>query len=109
MIYASALRRAAAGVIARNRLGQSRLWRFAVSGDLPDRPRPDRTSSTTSSLVEQALQVSHVLAHEGLIADLVIWNEDYSGYRATLHDRIVSVLGGDARRRSSWTSPAGSS
>ena len=92
VIYASALRRAAPGVIARNRLGQSRLWRFAVSGDLPIvLVRIHQLDYI--ELVEQALRCHTYWRMKGLIADLVILNEDYSGYRATLHDRIVSVLG----------------
>jgi hypothetical protein len=35
IVYAGALRRAAPGIIARNQLGQSGLWRYAISGDLP--------------------------------------------------------------------------
>ena len=35
VIYGNALRRATPSVIGRNQLGQSGLWRFAISGDLP--------------------------------------------------------------------------
>src|SRR5690606_26320558 len=35
VIYGNALRRAAPAIIARNQLGQSGLWRFGISGDLP--------------------------------------------------------------------------
>jgi len=35
VIYASAGRRASPSIIARNTLGQSSLWRFGISGDLP--------------------------------------------------------------------------
>src|SRR5690606_17806339 len=35
VIYGNAMRRAAPSVITRNQLGQSGLWRFAISGDLP--------------------------------------------------------------------------
>ena len=35
MIYASALRRAKASVLIRNRRGQSGLWGYGISGDLP--------------------------------------------------------------------------
>jgi hypothetical protein len=35
VIYGNALRRVAPSTIARNQLGQSRLWRFGISGDLP--------------------------------------------------------------------------
>ena len=95
VIYASAGRRAAAGVIARNRLGQSRLWRFTVSGDLPIVLVRIRQLDTIE-LVEQALRCHAYWRMKGLIADLVILNEDFSGYRATLHDRIVGVLGATA-------------
>ena len=91
VVYATALRRAPAGVIARNRLGQSRLWRFAVSGDLPI--VLVRISNIDHvDLVEQALRCHAYWRMKGLTADLVILNEDFSGYRAVLHDRIVALI-----------------
>jgi cellobiose phosphorylase len=91
VIYSSALRRAAPNVIARNRLGQSGLWRFAVSGDLPivllrigDLNRID--------LVKQVLQAHAYWRMKGLTVDLVIVNEDFSGYRAVLHDQIMGLI-----------------
>ncbi|HUG98133.1 MAG TPA: glucoamylase family protein [Gammaproteobacteria bacterium] len=91
VIYGNALRRAAPGVIARNQLGQSGLWRFAISGDLPivlltlgDHKRID--------LVKQVLQAHAYWRMKGLIADLVIVNEDFSGYRAELHDLIMGLI-----------------
>lgn len=91
VIHAHALRRAAPGVIARNQLGQSGLWRFAISGDLPiillrigDLNRID--------LVKQALQAHAYWRMKGLAADLVIVNEDFSGYRAVLHDQIMGLI-----------------
>ena len=91
VIYGNALRRAAPSVIARNQLGQSGLWRFAVSGDLPivllrigDLNRID--------LVKQALQAHAYWRMKGLAADLVIVNEDFSGYRAVLHDQIMGLI-----------------
>ena len=35
VIYANPLHRAGAGILTRNRLGQSGLWGFGISGDLP--------------------------------------------------------------------------
>jgi len=35
MIHANPLHRAGAGILTRNRLGQSGLWAFGISGDLP--------------------------------------------------------------------------
>lgn len=91
VIHANALRRAAPSMIARNQLGQSRLWRFAVSGDLPivlvrigDRSRID--------LVKQALQAHGYWRMKGLMSDLLILNEDFSGYRAILHDQIMGLI-----------------
>ena len=91
VIYSSALRRAAPSVIARNQLGQSGLWRFAVSGDLPiillrigDLNRID--------LVKQVLQAHTYWRMKGLVAELVIINEDFSGYRAVLQDQIMGLI-----------------
>ena len=91
VIYANALRRAAPSVIVRNQLGQSGLWRFAVSGDLPivlirigDLNRID--------LVKQTLQAHGYWRMKGLTADLVIVNEDFSGYRAVLQDQIMGLI-----------------
>jgi cyclic beta-1,2-glucan synthetase len=91
VIYSNALRRAVPSVIARNRLGQPGLWRFGISGDLPivlirigDLSRID--------LVKQVLQAHTYWRMKGLIADLVIINEDFSGYRTVLQDRIMGLI-----------------
>lgn len=91
VIYSNALRRAAPSVIARNQLGQSGLWRFAISGDLPiillrigDLNRIE--------LVKQVLQAHAYWRMKGLATDLIIVNEDFSGYRAVLHDQIMGLI-----------------
>ncbi|MDO8270947.1 MAG: glucoamylase family protein, partial [Gammaproteobacteria bacterium] len=93
VIYGNALRRAAPGIIARNHLGQSGLWRFGISGDLPivllligDINRID--------LVKQVLQAHAYWRMKGLAADLVIVNEDFSGYRAALQEQIMGLING---------------
>ena len=91
IIHANPLERAGAGILTRNRLGQSGLWAFGISGDLPillmriaDVHRMD--------LVKQVLQ-AHAYWHEkGLEVDLVILNEDISGYRQVFQDRILSLI-----------------
>lgn len=91
IIHANPLHRASADILHRNRLGQSGLWTFGISGDLPilllrisDEHRID--------LVRQALQ-AHAFWHEkGLQVDLVILNEDFSGYRQVLQDRIMDMI-----------------
>ena len=91
VVFGNALRRASPDIIARNQLGQSSLWRFAISGDLPivllrigDINRID--------LVKQALQAHAYWRMKGLAADLLIVNEDFSGYRAELQDRIMALI-----------------
>lgn len=91
VVFGNALRRAPPGVIARNQLGQSGLWRFAISGDLPivllhigDLNRID--------LVKQVLQAHAYWRMKGLASDLVIVNEDFSGYRAVLQDLIMGLI-----------------
>jgi cellobiose phosphorylase len=91
VIYGNALRRAAPSVVARNQLGQPGLWSFAVSGDLPiilirigNLGRID--------LVKQVLQAHAYWRMKGLTVDLVIVNEDFSGYRADLQDQIMGLI-----------------
>jgi cellobiose phosphorylase len=91
VIYSNAVHRAAPSVIARNQLGQSGLWSFAVSGDLPivlirigDLNRIE--------LVKQVLQAHAYWRMKGLATDLVIVNEDFSGYRAVLQDQIMGLI-----------------
>jgi len=91
VIFGNALRRAAPSVIARNQLGQSGLWRFAISGDLPivllligNLDRID--------LVKQVVQAHAYWRMKGLAADLVIINEGFSGYRAVLQDLIMGLV-----------------
>ncbi len=91
VVYGNALRRAAPGVIVRNQLRQSGLWRFAISGDLPivllligDVNRID--------LVKQVVQAHAYWRMKGLAADLVIVNEGFSGYRAVLQDLIMGLI-----------------
>ncbi len=91
VIYANPLHRAGAGILTRNRLGQSGLWAFGISGDLPillmriaDVHRID--------LVKQVLQAHAYWREKGLESDLVILNEDFSGYRQVLQDRILGLI-----------------
>jgi len=91
VIYASSLRRAAASAIFRNRRGQSGLWGYGISGDLPivlvrigDRNRLD--------LIRHVVQAHAYWRMKGLSVDMVIWNEDHSGYRQTLQDAILDLV-----------------
>lgn len=91
IIYSSFLRRAIPTEIVRNQLKQAGLWRFGISGDLPivllrigDLNRID--------LVKQVLRAHSYWRIKGLVADLIIVNEDFSGYRANLQDQIMGLI-----------------
>ncbi len=91
VIYSNAPRRALPSTIARNQLGQSGLWRFGVSGDLPI-VLMSIGDVTRIDLVKQVLKAHAYWRMKGLVCDLVIINEDFSGYRAVLQDLIVGLL-----------------
>ncbi|MDQ1256987.1 MAG: cyclic beta,2-glucan synthetase, partial [Candidatus Hydrogenedentes bacterium] len=91
VIYATSLYRSSSSILTRNRRGQSGLWGYGISGDLPivlvrihDREKLD--------LVRQAVQAHVYWKMKGLSVDLVIWNEDDSVYRQELHDTIMSLI-----------------
>jgi cyclic beta-1,2-glucan synthetase len=91
IIYCNASKRSAPSAIARNRLGQSGLWGFGVSGDLPI--VIIRVSEIGRiGLVKEVLQAHTYWRMHGLVVDLVILNEDFSGYRAALHDAIIGLI-----------------
>jgi len=91
VIYANALLRADPGVIIKNRRGQSGLWGYAISGDLPivllQIEHPDNIG-----LVRQLVQAHAYWRLKGLAADLVIWNEDRAGYRQLLQEQIMGLI-----------------
>ncbi|MGV3486106.1 MAG: GH36-type glycosyl hydrolase domain-containing protein [Planctomycetaceae bacterium] len=91
ILYASSLRRAKASVLARNRQGQSGLWGYGISGDLPIVLVRIRDQDNLS-LVRQAVQAHAYWRLKGLAVDLVIWNEDGSVYRQTLQETIVDLV-----------------
>ena len=95
ILHAGPLHRASSGVLARNRLGQSALWRYGISGDWPI--VLVRIANTQRlELVRQALRAHAFWRSQGVTVDLVILNEDFSGYRQVLQDRITALTAGGA-------------
>jgi cyclic beta-1,2-glucan synthetase len=89
--------RAAPEIIAANRLGQSGLWRFGISGDYPillvevDNPKQ-------VDLVREALQVHKFLRSRRFKTDLVIINRQQTDYGAELNGilfRLVNRMNGE--------------
>ncbi|CAN5307829.1 glucoamylase family protein [soil metagenome] len=91
IIFANPLHRAAESMLSRNRIDQSGLWAFGISGDLPILLM--RVADVHRiHLVKQVLQAHAYWRSKGLETDLVILNEDFSGYRQLLHDRILGLI-----------------
>ncbi len=91
IIYPSSTWRASPSVLLSNQRSQSGLWAYGISGDLPivllkigDRSYLD--------LARQLLRAHAYWRMMGLKADLVIWNEDRSGYRQQLQDEIMGLI-----------------
>ncbi len=91
ILYANPACRAASSILLKNQRGQSGLWGYGVSGDYPlvllrigDLAKLE--------LVQQLVQAHAYWRSKGLVVDMVIWNEDHSGYRQVLQDRIMGVI-----------------
>jgi cellobiose phosphorylase len=91
LIYANPARRARPSVLLANRRGQSGLWGYGISGDAPivllrigDQEKIE--------LVRQVVQAHSYWRLKGLTVELVIINEDTSGYRQNLQEQIVSLI-----------------
>ncbi len=77
--------------IASNRTGQSALWRFGISGDVPIL-LVRIADSDELSIIREVSASHHFLKSRGLIFDLVISN-DYPGtYLDALHDQIQTIV-----------------
>ncbi|MDQ5847380.1 MAG: hypothetical protein M3544_00225, partial [Pseudomonadota bacterium] len=91
VLYANASLRGESGVLVRNRRGQSGLWGYGISGDLPIVLL--RIGDAASiDLVRQLVQAHAYWRLKGLAVDLVIWNEDHAGYRQVLQDQIMGLI-----------------
>lgn len=91
ILYPSSYRRSAPSILMKNRRGQSSLWAYAISGDLPIILL--RISDISNiSLATKLIQAHAFWRIKGLQVDLVIWNEDWSGYRQELNDKINSLI-----------------
>ncbi len=80
-----------ASVLIKNRRGQSGLWGYSISGDLPivllQIGDPEKIE-----LVRQLVQAHAYWRLKGLAVDLVIWNEDHAGYRQELNEQITGLI-----------------
>jgi cyclic beta-1,2-glucan synthetase len=91
ILYSNSFLRTDPGTIFKNRKGQSGLWGYAISGDLPivllQIENPENIN-----IVRQLVQAHSYWRLKGLSVDLVIWNEDHAGYRQLLQEQILMII-----------------
>ena len=91
MLYPNPRLRAAGERLRRNRLDQTRLWAYGISGDLPimtviiDDPKG-------LGLVREALVAHTYLRIKGLKADLVVLNGEAATYGQPLHEELKRLI-----------------
>ncbi|MBI5593436.1 MAG: cyclic beta 1-2 glucan synthetase [Deltaproteobacteria bacterium] len=91
VLYANSALRAGSSLLLKNLRGQSGLWGYSISGDLPIvLLRIEDQANIT--LVRQLIQAHAYWRLKGLAVDLVIWNEDHAGYRQVLYDQIMGLI-----------------
>jgi cyclic beta-1,2-glucan synthetase len=90
VIYTSSTRRADPRVLASNRRGQSGLWGYSISGDLPIILLRIEDAANID-LVRRLIQAQAYWRRKGLLVDLIILNEERISYRQDLQEQIVSL------------------
>jgi len=91
VIFTNQYLRADPTVIIKNHRGQSGLWGYSVSGDLPI-VLLQIENQENIQLARQLIQAHTYWRLKGLIVDLVIWNEDHGGYRQVFQNQIQALI-----------------
>jgi cyclic beta-1,2-glucan synthetase len=91
ILFMNSAFRAEPSVLINNHRGQSGLWGYSISGDLPivllKVERQDNIQ-----LVKQLIQAHSYWRLKGIAVDLVIWNEDHGGYRQVFQNEIHDLI-----------------
>jgi cyclic beta-1,2-glucan synthetase len=77
--------------LAKNRLDQSALWPYAISGDLPIL-LVSISDDVELGLLGELLQAHRYWRHQGLQIDLVVLNEEGASYDLTLQNKLYRLL-----------------
>lgn len=96
IIFSNALFRPEPIVLINNRRGQSGLWGYSISGDLPIvLLRIEKQANM--QMAKQLIQAHSYWRLKGLMVDLVIWNEEHSGYRQVFQNDIETLIPPEVR------------
>jgi cyclic beta-1,2-glucan synthetase len=91
VVYSQLTLRAEPSVLLRNRRGQSGLWGYAISGDLPI-VLLQISNAASIELVRQMVRAHAWWRLKGLAVDLVIWNEERDVYRQGLQEQMLGLI-----------------
>ncbi|MCA1179860.1 MULTISPECIES: glycoside hydrolase family 94 protein [unclassified Pantoea] len=91
LLYPSPELRAGGEVISRNRRGQSGLWGWGISGDLPI-VLLSITGEENTALVTTLIQAHRYWRLKGLVADLIFLINCPGGYRQGLQNQILELI-----------------
>jgi cyclic beta-1,2-glucan synthetase len=91
LLYPNPLMRSTAECIEENRKGQAGLWPYGISGDLPI-ALVTISEARDIALVRQMLEAHNYWRRHGLVADLVILNEEPGGYEQPLRERLEGLI-----------------
>jgi len=85
-------------VLIQNHRGQSGLWSYSISGDLPI-VLLKIEKRENMQLVKQLIQAHGYWRLKGLATDLVIWNEEHNVYRQDFQDDIHALIPAELKDR----------
>lgn len=91
LLFPTSVSRTSTGQIVENSKGQSGLWPYGISGDLPI-VLITIGEARYINLVRQMLKAHKYWRMHGLMADLVILNEEAEGYDQKLNARLKSMV-----------------
>ncbi len=100
IIFVNPALRADAHILKRNLRGQSGLWSYTISGDLPI-ILVQIKNIENMVLIQQLVQAHSYWSSRGLAVDLVIWNEDHAIYRQVMQDQILGLVSSTINRQPS--------
>ena len=93
MLYPGSKMRSPEERLKQNVLGQAGLWAYGISGDLPILA-VTLSDARDINLVTQLLQAHTYWRRHGFMADLLILNEEASGYDQPLQSQLIRLIDG---------------
>ncbi|MEO6637375.1 MAG: cyclic beta 1-2 glucan synthetase, partial [Ginsengibacter sp.] len=98
IIFTNAAFRADPAILISNLRGQSGLWAYSISGDLPIVLLKIQNQANIK-LVKELVQAHAYWRLKGLAVDLVIWNEEHNFYRQSFQNEIQALIPPEVRDR----------